>query len=103
MPKGVHRDTDSRACGALTVVTNQSTVYVNNLLWAVEGDLDTHCDPKGPLMAIYGAMNIYIENIRIIVGESGDSFSAIDYEPPLCIVPHAPTPVGASPDTFAYE
>lgn len=103
MAVGVHRDTDSRACGATTIVIGQSTVYVNNLLWAVEGDIDTHCDPKGPLKAVYGAMNIYIENKKIIVGEGADSFSAIDYQPPLCIVPHAPNPVGTSPDTFAYE
>jgi len=103
MAKGAHRHTDDRACGALTIVIGQSTVYVNNLWWAVEGDIDTHCDPKGPLKAIYGAMNIYIENKKIIVGENADHFSAIDYQPPLCTVPHAPKPSGHSPDTFAYE
>lgn len=103
MPKGAHRHSDTRACGATTIVIGQSTVYVNNLLWAVEGDIDTHCAPKGPLLPVYGAKNIYIEGKKIIVGEGADSFSAIDFEPPLCLVPHSPTPVGASPDTFAYE
>jgi hypothetical protein len=41
MPEA-HRDTDSRICGAKTVVSGQSTVTVNGLLWAVEGDEDSH-------------------------------------------------------------
>jgi len=93
-----HRNTDSRACGALTTVVGQTTVYVNNLLWAVEFDLDTHCLPKGPLKP--KKREIYIENKNIIV--IGDEFHAIDYEPPLCIIPHTPTPTGGSPDTYAY-
>jgi uncharacterized Zn-binding protein involved in type VI secretion len=36
-----HRNTDSRACGATTIVSGQSTVFVNGKLWAVDGDQDT--------------------------------------------------------------
>lgn len=39
---GVHRNTDSRACGASTNVTGQNTVYVNNKLCSVHGDPNSH-------------------------------------------------------------
>ena len=97
MPKA-HRNTDSRSCGAQTTVIGQTTVFVNNLLWAVEFDLDTHCDPKGPLKP--KVRTIFIENKNIIV--VGDDFHANDFEPPLCIVPHSPNPSQGSPDTSAY-
>lgn len=42
MPTKVHRATDSRSCGALTIVTGQSTVKANGLLIAVEGDECSH-------------------------------------------------------------
>lgn len=37
-----HRDGDSRACGAVTTVQGQSTVFVNGRLWAVDGDPNSH-------------------------------------------------------------
>lgn len=37
-----HRHGDSRACGATTVVTGQSTVTINGKLWAVLGDPNSH-------------------------------------------------------------
>lgn len=37
-----HRETDKRHCGADTVVTGQSNFFVNGLLAAVEGDVDSH-------------------------------------------------------------
>lgn len=39
---GVHRNLDSRLCGARTDATGQSTVYVDGVLVAVEGDIDNH-------------------------------------------------------------
>lgn len=39
---GAHRHDDLRACLARTVVTNQSTVFVNGKLWAVEDDENDH-------------------------------------------------------------
>jgi len=54
---GVHRNTDSRACGASTNVTGQNTVYVNNKLVVIVGNSakrdskcpipgGNHCNPK---------------------------------------------------------
>ena len=38
----IHRDKDSRVCGASTVAVGQNTVYANNLLVSVSGDPNTH-------------------------------------------------------------
>lgn len=62
---GAHRDTDSRFCGATTKVTGQSKVLVNGLLWAVEGDKDTHCN-EGELSAVYRSKCIEISGKKII-------------------------------------
>lgn len=97
---GAHRDTDSRFCGATTKVTGQSTVKVNNLLWAVEGDLDDHCD-QGALIASYGAKNVYIEG-KLVICAMGDS-AASDKEG--CEVEHPPSatkPKGHSNDVVVY-
>jgi len=98
---GVHRDTDRRFCGAKTIVTLQNNVYVNNLLWSLHGDIDDHCF-AGALIAIYGARNVYINNIRVIcaVGDEAEP----DY--PGCAFIH-PTgitnPLGHSTDTWVYR
>jgi hypothetical protein len=62
----VHRDQDSRSCGAKTNVTNQSSVYVNNILAAVVGDQDTHDGNKGTFIGGL-SNNVYVENKLIIV------------------------------------
>lgn len=41
---GSYRDSDTRFCGARTVVSGQSSVFVNSLLWDVDGDPNTHGD-----------------------------------------------------------
>lgn len=97
MPQS-HRDTDLRACTAQTTVVGQSTVYVNNLLWAVEYDLDTHCAPKGPLKPTL--RTVFVENKNVIV--VGDGFHAIDLQPPICVVPHQPFAASGSPNTYTY-
>lgn len=98
---GVHRDTDSRFCAAATIVTHQNNVYVNNLLWAVEGDLDTHCN-QGALIAAYGAQNVYINNIKVICAV-GDK-AAPDYLGCVILHPTGPTnPKGHSTDTWVYR
>lgn len=99
MPRA-HRDNDERFCGAKTIVNGQSSVYVNNKLWAVEGDIDDHCG-MGELIAVVGR-TIYIEN-KLIICAVGDTA-----EPDLedCIVIHpkgATAPKNGSPNTFAYE
>jgi len=100
MPRS-HRDTDSRFCGATTIVTGQSTVYVNNLLQSVEGDKDTHCN-AGDLIAVYGPKNYYVEN-KLAICAVGDS-AAPDFQG--CVDAHptgATNPKGHSNDTFIYE
>jgi hypothetical protein len=62
---GVHRQDDSRFCGATTIVTGQSTVYVEGKLVAVEGDMNSH--GGGALQSVYGDGSVTIENKKIIV------------------------------------
>ncbi len=40
----VHRDTDLRLCGATTASVQSRSVYVNSLLWSIDGDPNTHGD-----------------------------------------------------------
>jgi hypothetical protein len=90
-----HRNGDPRICGASTVVTNQSTCYVNGQLWAVENDPNSHA--LGGL--IPSGSGVYIEGKPIIV-------HAPDTAQPdgLCPLPPHCTPdtAGGSGDTFAY-
>jgi len=96
MPKA-HRDSDPRICGASTVVVNQSTVFVNGLLWAVQGDPDSH--EEGAL--IPSGSTVTVEGILVIV-HSPDSAKpdtlCIPIGPPHC----NPMTAGGSPDVFAY-
>ena len=64
---GAHRHDDRRFCGAKTIVTGQSSVLVNNKLWAVEGDRDTHSN-GGALSAVYGPPKIKIGDKFVICG-----------------------------------
>jgi hypothetical protein len=38
----IHRNTDSRTCGAATVVSGQSTVFANSKLVSVNADPNSH-------------------------------------------------------------
>ncbi len=92
---GAHRNSDSRFCGASTTVTNQSTVFVNGRLWAVEGDKNTH--GNGDLISVYGARNVYIEGKRVIVSVGDEA------DPDLAEHPTGPTnPSSSSGNVFAY-
>lgn len=99
MPQA-HRHNDERFCGARTKVIGQSTVFVNSILWAVEGDIDTHCD-LGALSAVTGASNIYVEGKKAIcaVGDiAADDLAG-------CFVIHltgSTNPSGHSPDVYMY-
>jgi len=100
MPRA-HRNADNRFCGAITSVTGQSTVFVNNRLWAVVGDKDDHCG-EGDLIAVYGPPSVEIEG-KFAICAVGDS-AAPDRE--VCIDLHPPSisrPKGGSGDTFVYE
>jgi len=74
----IHRDTDSRVCGAKTTVTNQSSVYVNDLLVAVDGDPNTH--GGGELIA--ASKNLYVEG-KLVVNHTPDNAKPDDLCPPL--------------------
>lgn len=93
---GAHRNNDSRYCGAKTIVETQTTVFVNNQLWAVEGDPNTH--GEGRLYAFYGAKNIYVEN-KLIICAPGDKASE-DEEGHM---PSSVDPSTASSDTIVYD
>ena len=58
-----HRNDDLRFCLATTVVKGQTTVFVNNKLWAVEDDPNTHL--LGGLIPSY--TGVYVEGKPVIV------------------------------------
>jgi len=74
----IHRDTDSRTCGATTTVVNQSSVYANGLLVAVNGDPNTH--GGGGLIA--ASDNVYVEG-QLVVNDSPDNANPDSLCPPL--------------------
>ena len=64
----VHRNGDSRACGATTKVSGQGFVYVDGELWAVDGDPDSH---GGGNLSPGRIAAIYINGKRVIgVGDT---------------------------------
>lgn len=85
---GVHRDSDSRGCGASTIAANPN-VYTNNLLTAVDGNPNSH--GGGELKA--ANPNVYIGNILVVI--LGNSASADTYCPlPGHCDPHATSASG---------
>ncbi len=95
----VHLDQMLRYCGALTQVTGQSSVFMNGVLAAVEGDKDTHGD-GGDLIQRYGPGNIIIEGKKLIVamGDTATPDSEGLVQHPFC-----PTdPSQGSTNIFAY-
>lgn len=92
----IHRDTDSRVCGAKTTVINQSSVYVNGLLVAVDGDPNTH--EGGELIA--ASKNLYIEG-KLVVNHTPDNAKPDGLCP---IPPHCnPKTAEGSPDVFVSD
>jgi hypothetical protein len=77
----VHRNGDSRACGASTVVSGQDFVFVDGELWAVDGDPNSH---GGGSLSPGKIAAIYINGKRVI--GVGDSAASDD----LCIPLGAP-------------
>lgn len=88
----VHRDTDSRICGAQTVVAGNTTVFVNNLLASVDQDPNSH--GSGPIIA--STNNVFVHNKLIV--ENGDAADPDDLCP---IPPHCgPDTDSGSPDVY---
>jgi hypothetical protein len=61
----VHRNNDTRECGALTIVDNQNTVYVNDRLVSIKGNPNTH--GAGELEGSNSAETVFVNGIKIIV------------------------------------
>ncbi len=93
---GVHRNGDNRACGATTVVSGQSTVYVEGQLFSVQGDPNTH--GSGALIA--SGSTVKVNGIPIIV--LGDSASPDSLCIPLGGSHCAPSATSASGTVSAY-
>lgn len=90
-----HRNGDARVCGAVTVVQNQSSVYVNGELWAVRGSFNSH--GNGGLINTTGT-TIEIEGIPVIV-HGPDQANPDDLE----LAPHdVPSTAAGSGDVSAY-
>jgi len=72
----IHRQDDSRACGATTIVKGQSTVFAGGKLISVDGDENT--DGGGALSTSHGSITINGKGI-IVVGDSavGDNLCPI--------------------------
>lgn len=98
MPQ-VHRDRDSRACGAVTTVTGQGDVYINNKLVSVYNDPNTH--GSGALNASINPGTIYINRKEMVVRGSTARPDALC--PPVGGAHCAPSATGGSPDVWAFE
>jgi len=66
----IHRNTDSRSCGATTIVSGQSNVWANSLLVSVDNDQNSH--GGGNLVAANN--NVYI-NGKLVVNDTPESAS----------------------------
>ena len=95
MTIAIHRHGDSRVCGATTVVANQSTVFANDKLIAVNGDPNSH--GGGALIA--GSNNVFINKIAV-VNHTPDGASA---DALLINLHAAPATAEGSPDVFVGD
>lgn len=92
----VHRHGDARSCGATTIVSGQSSVFVETKLFSVQGDPNTH--GNGQLIA--GSSAVKINNIPVIV--VGNSASADDLCIPLGGAHCAPSATSGSGTVSCY-
>lgn len=93
MMPGAHRNSDTRYCGAATIVTGQGNVYVNGLLWAVEEDENSH--GGGGLVSVVGS-TVNINGKKVIVFGDAAVADNEDHFPPDT------WPEQKSSDVFAY-
>ncbi len=83
----IHRNGDPRACGATTIVSGQSTVFANQKLVAINGNLSSH----GAAALNAGSKNVFIAGVAV-VNNTADTASA-------CGIPHTNTQTaGGSPN-----
>lgn len=90
---GAHRDDDERVCSGTTIASGQSTVFVDNKLWAVEDDVSSHGD--GKLISVTGS-SVLVENKKpIVLGDEAEGDL-------LFHLPATTKPGEASETVFAY-
>lgn len=90
----VHRNGDSRSCGASTTVAGQSTVFVNGQLASVNGDPNSH--GGGALAA--STNQVFVNGIMLV--EVGDSAASDSLCPPLGGAHCGPSSSSGSPTVF---
>lgn len=88
----VHRDTDSRICGASTIATASHT-YVEGLLIARDGDPNSH---GGGAINAVGFTNVYAEGIKVSVKGDPAAPDGLCPIPPHC----NPLTVGSASNTY---
>ncbi len=96
MPQS-HRHSDLRTCGATTVVVGQQTVFVNDLLWAVQADPNNH---EGGAL-INSGTTVFIQDKPVIVHAPDDALPddlCLLFGPPHC----EPKTAQGSPSVYAY-
>jgi hypothetical protein len=96
---GAHRDTDARYCGGQTKVVGQSTVFVNSLLTAVDGDPQQPGSHGSTSLVPVIKKTIFAEGKNVICAP-GDKATGVDgkrHIPPQIF------PREASNDTFYYS
>jgi hypothetical protein len=93
----VHRNTDSRACGATTVSEQNRNVFVNGLLWSINGDPNSH--GGGALVA--ATNNVFIGGIAVCNNNESAAPDALCA--PLGGAHCAPNAVGGSSNVFVGD
>lgn len=91
MSVALHRNTDSRGCGAKTTVVGQTTVFANQKLVAVNNDPETH--GGGNLISVTNH-RVYAENKKVIFLDDHASGDSADHDPPSTY------PTEGSPNVF---
>jgi len=94
MARYIHRQGDSRICGAATVNT-QTTVRANGRFISIDGDPNTH--GGGPLKATETVGKVRINGIAVILNGDPASPDSICPIPPHC----GPNASSASPNVRA--
>jgi hypothetical protein len=93
----VHRDTDSRSCGAATVSAQGKSVFVNGLLWSVNGDPNSH--GGGALSA--ATNKVYIGGIAVCNNNDSAAPDALCPDPGGAHC--SPSAVGGSGNVFVGD
>lgn len=93
----IHRNGDSRACGATTTVAGQGDVYANGELVSVSADPNTH--GGGALAA--SCNEVYVNGIMVV--DNGDAAAADALCVPVGGAHCAPSATQGSPDVFVGD